>query len=584
MSRDAQSMERTFRTAARPDVALITNHGYGGARVPVGGAPDTGGQNLYVNSLAIALDRLGHRVTIFARGGFPYFGEERVREGSEYLSDHVRYVFVPGGGETFIRKEEIAVALDEQTDWLAEFIGKEAAERGVEPWDVYGLIGTHYWDAAVLASRLVERWRDTVAGRAIAGLLQDAAPQGSLEHLAPSGIAPVQQLGASLLAGHGSASDPLDGRIGNAAAAWARARQLPDGAAGELAAHVEQALAARRDSLAPGLEVLLAEEVLGQALLDRCPVEREALEASLAVVDRHVWTPHSLGDLKDENLRDKPAEVRRELRFCERRSHERMVCDRTRRFAATSLEIADRLRTRYDVSTDSMFYFPPCVDGDLFRPYGGDETAATWRYLAGLSGVSEQRLRASKIVFETSRMDGAKRKDLLLEAFGRVARSREETYLFIGGGPNNAIFEELERVRQADDTLVRRAFLTGFIPDEHMGPLFSIAAVYASPSEMEGFGMSVAQAAASRTAILTTELTPFAVQYVPDAALIVSPGSVAQLARGLETLLADDAGRERRASALAEKAAELDWERQTAMFLDWLRRSGIALVRGARES
>ena len=45
-------------------MALITNHGYGGPDIPVGGAPDTGGQNNYVNTLAAKLEVLGYKVTI----------------------------------------------------------------------------------------------------------------------------------------------------------------------------------------------------------------------------------------------------------------------------------------------------------------------------------------------------------------------------------------------------------------------------------------------------------------------------------------------------------------------------------------
>ncbi len=65
-----QNFEVAFKKAKRPDIALITNHGYAGVEIPFGGAPDTGGQNMYVNSLAKALDALGYRVTIFARGYF----------------------------------------------------------------------------------------------------------------------------------------------------------------------------------------------------------------------------------------------------------------------------------------------------------------------------------------------------------------------------------------------------------------------------------------------------------------------------------------------------------------------------------
>jgi len=575
--------------APRPDVALITNHGYGGATLPVGGAPDTGGQNLYVNSLALALERLGHRVTIFARGGFPYFGEERIRREIEQLSDHVRYVFVPGGGDEFIRKEDIAVALDEQLDWLDGFIRGEAQTRRCEPWQVYQFINTHYWDAALLAVRLVERWRNEVVDVALQSLLDGAVPAESLEALDVGrdgmalGQAPAYRLGSTLLDSHGSASDPLMERVESAATTWAAARGLEEGVRRQLINAVTAGVVAAQRTFAPGLLPLVAADVLGGAMFDALPDASCDMEAALVRVDTHVWTPHSLGELKDENFRDKAAEVRRQLKFAERRSHERVVCRRTRAFAATSPEIAERLRTHFGVSIDALFYFPPCVDSERFRKYEEDETAATYRYLEELSGVPAKRWRESKIVFETSRMDDTKRKDLLLEAFGTIARQREDAYLIVGGGPRNELFEELERLRDNDELLAKRAFLTGFIPDEHMGPLFSIADVYVSPSEMEGFGMSVAQAAASRTAIVTSELTPFAVEYVPEEAVIAQAGSIESFACGMRLLLDDDDERERRASALAAKAGELEWEALTAAFLAHLRRDGFAIARGDGE-
>ena len=83
----------SFINLQRPNLALITNHGYGGAVIPVGGAPDTGGQNLYVNAYAEALDKLGYKVTIYARGGFPFFNSERIRKGQEFLSPNIRYIY-----------------------------------------------------------------------------------------------------------------------------------------------------------------------------------------------------------------------------------------------------------------------------------------------------------------------------------------------------------------------------------------------------------------------------------------------------------------------------------------------------------
>jgi glycosyltransferase involved in cell wall biosynthesis len=580
-----------FQKADRPDVALITNHGYAGVEIPFGGAPDTGGQNMYVNSLAVALDNLGYRVTVFARGGFPYFEGDRIRKESEYLTDRVRYIFIPGGGDQFIRKEDIAVALDEQVAWLDRFIREEAGDRGCRPWELYEFVNTHYWDAAVLGMRLVERWQDDIAADLITEILSGCVPDELLvgmkaeRHWSSLGRAPAYHLGSILIEAEASPATPIIQRVRAAASKWAAACRRHAGMeVDRLVGAVAGALAEVEDSMAPALHTLVAAEAFGEAFFDVFPDRAESVERNLCAADRHVWTPHSLSALKEENFRDRSEVVIRALKFCERRDHERALCDRTRAFAATSTEIAERLRTAYDVPAEQIFYFPPCVDRSIFRRYSEEETAATYRYLGEVSGVDPRKLRSSKLVFETSRMDQTKRKDLLLDAFAFVAREREDAYLFIGGGPENALFQSLQKRRDEKPEINRRAFLCGFIPDEHIGPLFSMADVYASASEMEGFGMSVLQAAASGTAVVCSDLVPFAVQYVPEDALIVPAGEVFDFAQAIGSLLDSEPDRSRRALQLAENVKMLDWEARAVAFLQYLRRRGLQVASGKEEA
>jgi len=582
--------EAAYQQSERPGAALITNHGYPGVEIPLGGAPDTGGQVLYVNSLACALDTLGYRVTIFARGGFPHFDSDQLRGEPEYLTEHIRYVFVPGGGDAFIPKEDIATALDEEIAWLDAFIRDEAAERDCSPWEVYEFVNTHYWDAAIIGTRLVERWRNDVATAVIDQLLQDAVPDDSLRRLKEKrhwhavGDAPAFHLGQALIQNAALPATPLVERARRAAEGLAEAREKrPDPIIQRLVHAAQSAIDKSEGQLAPVVSTILAAEMVGAAVLDVFPRHAESLHRQLEAVDRHVWTPHSLGSLKDQNSRDLPLEVRRELKFCERRSHERTICSRTRMFVATSEEIARQFRTHFAVSAERIFYYPPCVDPTVFRPYEQHELEATYRYLMEISGLSVETLRASRIVFETSRMDQTKRKDLLLDAFAQVVRQRDDVFLFIGGGPEKDLYYSLVARRDENPHLVGRAFLSGFIPDEHIGPLFSLADVYVSPSEMEGFGMTALQAAASGTALVVSDLTPFAIQYVPDSALIVPAGDIDGFAAATLQMLDDDADRERRIEELLDRVKALHWESQTLTFVERLKEAGFPITLESNE-
>lgn len=565
--------------ARRLRVALITNHGYAGPSVPSGGAPDTGGQNVYVNAMVGALVEIGYHVTVFTRGGFPAFDSDRLREGIEPFGPHARYVYVPGGGASFLRKEDIAIALDEEVDWLEAFVAREAADLGCRPWEVYEIVNTHYWDAGVMGMTLTGRWRSTLALERIGALVAGALAgeqEGRLERLdgrSAAGQAPAFVLGQLLYASTDATLSPPE-RTAAAVRRWCVARAL----------RADEAVAARAaaraagDARSPALVPIAAAEAIGAAIEELVGAR---LADELAGVDRHVFTPHSLAVLKDENSRAQGlrAEDLRSLKLAERRAHEAVVGRSARAVAATSVEIAERLHASLGIELGRIFFFPPCIDRTRFKRYEGRAVDRAYAFLARRTGVPEASLRASRLIFETSRMDRTKRKDLLLRAFATTARQVRDAYLLVGGGPENDVYEELRGIRDADPLLRTRAFLLGFIPDEVMYPLFSMADLFVSGSEMEGFGMSVSQAAAVGTPIITSHLVPFAAEYASGDAVVVAAGDVDGFARAMTHLLEDDREREARGRRLERRTAALDWVVQAGALIDHLRRCGLRVRR-----
>ena len=584
--RELSSADLDFRSSDCPEIALITNHGYGGCEIPFGGAPDTGGQNVYVNTLATKLEKLGYKVTIFARGGFPHFESEAMRHGVDYMSPHVRYVFVPGGGETFIRKEDISVALDEQLNWLFRFCQSEAEARDCQPWQLYQFINTHYWDAAVLAVGLIERWRNLIVARSLDRLLSGIVTESTFAelhdgiHWRALGESPDFYFGRMLMYHVRLANRPIEQQVRAAASLWSSARALDANVENRLVDHVMENLKRPDVHLDPRYEQLVAAAALGREILSQEPEVDESLKHELARSDRHVWTPHSLGDLKDFNYRHRKETERRDLRFCERRNHERMICRRTHAFAATSAKIAERLWTHYHVPVEQTYYFPPCVDRDVFRAYTDEEKQDTYRWLSERTGLSEDELASKPLIFETSRMDRTKRKDLLLAAFAEVAAKHPDCYLLIGGGPENDVFESLQQQLDITSSLEGRAFLLSAIPDEFIGPMFSVAHIYASASEMEGFGMSVSQAASAGTPVVSTNTIPFSIHHAADEALLFDPGDKTALVDALSRLLSDPDEHANRGQAIEKTLEELDWTTRVGDFVAHLNRRGFEISPG----
>ena len=561
-------METVEPAPRRPRTALITNHGYAGKEIPVGGAPDTGGQNFYVNALAAALEEIGFDVTVFARGGFPFFESNQVREGIETVSAYVRYVYIPGGGDAFIRKEDIAPALDEEVVFLEAYIREQADAAGCRPWEFFEIINTHYWDAGILAVKLIERW-------------QNLAAREFLEQAANGVLAPFARRFAGEKVHQLSLSREIFYHLGEAAR----------GAYGALApSEIVQRLTGETVKLNAAVDAdeekqEFAESIcIGGELAARLQIGGVDLLTLFKHIDTHVWTPHSLGIVKERNFWGKDPTLVRRLKFRERDAHEQVVTNRTPLFCATSPEIWRALIAYHGLSPECIFDFPPCIDGRAFHPRSQGELAEVYTFLSEKSGITVSRLQESLLVFETSRMDETKRKDLLLGAFAEVAAKRSDVYLFIGGGPEESrVFQKLRAQIEGSPILNRRAFLLGFVSEDLVEPLFSAVDLFVSASEMEGFGMSVSQAAAAGVAIVSSDLIPFATHYSKNAAVVVPAGYQHGFALAMTRLLTDGEERARRAEQLLEAASAFDWTATASRFTAWFREKRRALP-GTRTS
>lgn len=98
----------------------------------------------------------------------------------------------------------------------------------------------------------------------------------------------------------------------------------------------------------------------------------------------------------------------------------------------------------------------------------------------------------------------------------------------------------------------------GFVPQADLAPLYAAARVFAYPSEWEGFGLPVAEALAQGTPVVTSRGTSTE-EVAGNAAVLVDPLDVDDIARGLAEALAST-GRAERIAAGRARAAELTWD------------------------
>jgi glycosyltransferase involved in cell wall biosynthesis len=154
-----------------------------------------------------------------------------------------------------------------------------------------------------------------------------------------------------------------------------------------------------------------------------------------------------------------------------------------------------------------------------------------------------------------------------------IPRLVEAFAVLRGDFENHAIYRDLRLVIIGDELsrnpAVRRAVVEtrvepyvrflGFVPIETLRVFYRAAVIFAFPSLYEGFGLAPLEAMACGTPVVASNL-PALVEAVGDAAELVTPDNVFDIARGLRELLTDDEKRRTLGHAGRLQAGRFSWD------------------------
>jgi glycosyltransferase involved in cell wall biosynthesis len=100
----------------------------------------------------------------------------------------------------------------------------------------------------------------------------------------------------------------------------------------------------------------------------------------------------------------------------------------------------------------------------------------------------------------------------------------------------------------------------GFVPFDTLRIFYECAAAFVFPSLYEGFGLAPLEAMASGTPVVASNVSSLP-EAVGDAAVLVNPENVFDIARGIREVLLDEDLRRRLILKGKEQAARFSWER-----------------------
>jgi glycosyltransferase involved in cell wall biosynthesis len=110
----------------------------------------------------------------------------------------------------------------------------------------------------------------------------------------------------------------------------------------------------------------------------------------------------------------------------------------------------------------------------------------------------------------------------------------------------------------------------GFVPIQTLRIFYKAAAAFAFPSLYEGFGLPPLEAMACGTPVVTSNISSLP-EVVGDAAVLVNPENVFDIARGLREVLLDEEVRRRCACRAQEQVKRFSWQRSAAQVLETYR-------------
>ena len=147
----------------------------------------------------------------------------------------------------------------------------------------------------------------------------------------------------------------------------------------------------------------------------------------------------------------------------------------------------------------------------------------------------------------------------LLKAYAALVRAHPETFPLAIAGGRGWRMEYLQSMISALG-LEGRVYLLGYVNDAELQWLYANCFAFVYPSLFEGFGLPVLEAMSMGASVITSNATSLP-EVAGDAALLVDPTSVADLAAAMERLQKDKPLWEALQHAALAQASLFSWEK-----------------------
>jgi glycosyltransferase involved in cell wall biosynthesis len=166
------------------------------------------------------------------------------------------------------------------------------------------------------------------------------------------------------------------------------------------------------------------------------------------------------------------------------------------------------------------------------------------------------------------RHDPYKNLHRLISAFAALRGDRDRQLWL--AGPADKRYTPMLQVQVAQLGIAEQVKFLNYIADEDLPEIINGAIALVFPSLWEGFGLPVLEAMACGTPVITSKVSSL-VEVAGDAAILVDPYNVEEMAWAMEQVATDTQLRDRLCAAAIARAGHFSWEKTATATIEVLK-------------
>lgn len=244
------------------------------------------------------------------------------------------------------------------------------------------------------------------------------------------------------------------------------------------------------------------------------------------------------------------------LELMRMRAFMRLSAWRAARIITVSHFSKHEIVARYGIPADKVIVTPGGVDLDVFTPVADQEHLRAIRTRYGTS---------DRFILYVGTIQPRKNLVRLVKAFGMLKAGEEVPHKLVMAGKPGWMYDDVYATVH-ELGLQEEVIFTGYVPDADLPALYSAAELFVYPSLCEGLGRPVLEAMACGTPALASNTSAFP-EVLGDAAVLVDPTKVEEIARGMRELLFHPELRAQFRGLGFERVRQFTWEEMARRIL-----------------